>query len=111
MGDTWKVSLPLEQATYLIHDTLVKGSVTGELIDWYNIAVPGGAQCVVMVFEKHYIRVSNRLTLTATVDNVEGYTRVHAIGGGGGEGLLRFDWGAAGNFMAAVEGALQPYIR
>ena len=36
-------------------------------------------------------------------------TQVHCAGGGGGEGLFRFDWGAAGSFEDAVHRALEAY--
>ena len=54
----------------------------------------GAAPGVVAVYEKHYYRAGNRLTLTVVLDDFTGRTRVHCIGGGGGEGLFRFDWGA-----------------
>lgn len=71
---------------------------------------PNGLQCAVMVYEKHYWRAGNRLTLTVTIDNLSGRTRVHTIGGGGGEGLFRFDWGAAESFEGVVQDALSPYM-
>lgn len=48
---------------------------------------------MVAVYEKHYYRAGNRLTLTVVLDDFTGRTRVHCISGGGGEGLFRFDWG------------------
>ena len=33
-----------------------------------------------------------------TLDDFEGRTRMHYVSGGGGEGLFRFDWGAANSF-------------
>lgn len=45
-----------------------------------------------MVFEKHYYRAGNRLTLTVIINNLEDITRVHYISGGGGQGLFTFDW-------------------
>ena len=64
-----------------------------------------------MVYEKHYWRAGNRLTLTVTIDNMSGRTRVHTVGGGGGEGLFRFDWGASQSFEGVVQDALAPYLR
>ena len=51
----------------------------------------------------------NRLTLTVVLDDFTGRTRVHCISGGGGEGLFRFDWGAAESFEGVVHDALSHY--
>ena len=109
MESTYYVSCSMEQCGDLIHSAIVDGSITGELLDHYVLQGPNGLQCAVMVYEKHYWRAGNRLTLTVTIDNLSGRTRVHTIGGGGGEGLFRFDWGASDAFVEAVEGALGSY--
>ena len=46
---------------------------------------------------------------TVTLDDFTGRTRVHCASGGGGEGLFRFDWGAAESFEGVVHDALGPY--
>ena len=66
-------------------------------------------EAIVLVFEKHYYRAGNRLTLTVTLDDFTGRTRVHCASGGGGEGLFRFDWGAAESFEGVVHDALSGY--
>ena len=111
MQQTYFVSCPLTQCCDMIYDAVVNGSITGELLDCHTIQVPGGQQCVVMVYEKHYLRAGNRLTLTVTIDDITGGTRVHAVGGGGGEGLFQFDWGAVSSFTGVVEEVLRPYLR
>lgn len=107
--DTFFVSLDFKQAINTINDAIVGGSITGECIDNYNITSKNGARITVLVYEKHYYRAGNRLTLTVTVDNLEGKTRVHSIAGGGGEGLFKFDWGAAESFSSAVTNALYEF--
>lgn len=110
MADTYRVTLSVQDAAARVKDEVLGGSVTGELLDFHQVN-QANPQCVVMVFEKYYMRVSNRLTLTVTVDDAPGYTRVHAVGGGGGEGaLFRFDWGAAESFTSAVPRALSGYM-
>ena len=110
MESTYYVSCSMEQCGDLIHSAIVDGSITGELLDHYVLQGPNGLQCAVMVYEKHYWRAGNRLTLTVTIDNLSGRTRVHTISGGGGEGLFRFDWGAAESFEGVVRDALSPYM-
>jgi hypothetical protein len=70
-----------------------------------------GNMTVVIIYEKHYYRAGNRLTLTIVLDDTTGSTRVFACGGGGGQGLLRFDWGAAQSFKNSAFEALKNYIK
>ena len=50
------------------------------------------------------------MTLTITIDDFEGKTHIHAIGGGGGEGLFRWDAGAAESFEDCIYDAIYKYI-
>lgn len=61
------------------------------------------------MFEKHYYRVSNRLTLTVTLDNFEDNVRVHYVSGGGGKALFKFDWVASDSFGDIVPNTLKSY--
>ena len=108
MEDSYSVSLGLRECGEAIH-AAVTDSVTGELVDHYELTHPGVGTCVVAVYEKHYYRAGNRLTLTVVLDDFTGRTRVHCISGGGGEGLFRFDWGAAESFEGVVHDALSRY--
>lgn len=108
MEDSYFVALGLRECGETIH-AAVTDSITGELVDHYELTHPGGGTCVVAVYEKHYYRAGNRLTLTVVLDDFTGRTRVHCIGGGGGEGLFRFDWGAAESFESVVHDALYEY--
>lgn len=107
--NTFYVSIDVESASNIINREVVDGSVTGELIDFYKVNEEKGS-LVVLVFEKHYWRAGNRLTLTITIDDLCGKTRVHYVSGGGGEGLSRFDWGASKSFESAARDALIHYI-
>jgi hypothetical protein len=109
MGDTFYVSLGVQQAAQVIDDAVLSGSFTGECIDNYGAGAPGSGGFILRVYEKHFVRAGNRLTLTVVIDDLSGSTRVHCVGGGGGEGLFSFDWGAAGSFAGTVVNALAPY--
>ena len=104
------VSLDLDACKQAVHDA-VTDSLTGTLIDRYDLPHPRGGACMVLVYEKHYYRAGNRLTLTVTLDDFAGpgRTRVHCVGGGGGEGFFRFDWGAADRFEDVIRDALAGY--
>ncbi len=109
MADTFYVSLSVPQAAQILDDAVVRGSVTGEILDAYGAGAPGGGGFITRVYEKHYIRAGNRLTLTVVLDDFTGRTRVHCVGGGGGQGLINFDWGAASSFSNVAANALAAY--
>lgn len=109
-ANTFYVSLSMQEAIELLDKGIVKGSITGERIDYHAINSESGSSCIVAVYEKHYYRAGNRLTLTVCIDNMESTTRVHAVGGGGGEGFFRFDWGASDDFSNAPVHILKDYI-
>ncbi len=106
----FRVNLFPKDAANYIYDYVVNGSITGTLIDNYTVYENNGVTCMVMVFEKHYYRAGNRLTLTVVIDNLNGVTNVRSIGGGGGEGLFSFDWGASESFSNCAKKALEAYI-
>lgn len=106
----FRVNLFPKDAANYIYDYVVNGSITGTLIDNYTVYESNGVACMVMVFEKHYYRAGNRLTLTVVIDNLNSVTNVRSIGGGGGEGLFSFDWGASENFSNCAKKALEAYI-
>ena len=83
---------------------------SGELVDQHILHQPNG-DCRIMVFERYYWRSSNRATLTVTVDNFSGRTRVHSVGSGGGQGaIFRFDWGASSSFAGIPQKALADFL-
>jgi len=105
----FNVSISPKEAMKIINEEIINGSFTGERVDKYITEVGDGRMVGVLVYEKHYYRAGNRLTLTVVVDNLNSTTHIHAVGGGGGEGLLSFDWGAADDFESCVKYALNRY--
>ena len=108
MEQSYFVSLDLLACQDVIFQA-VTDSVTGTLIGTHTVASADGGTCTVDVYEKHYYRAGNRLTLTVILDDFTGRTRVRCISGGGGEGLFRFDWGAAGSFEDVVHETMDPF--
>lgn len=93
-----------------IETFVVRNSISGTLVDRY-VRRLGEHEVHVVVLEKYYMRSGNRASLTVTIDNLDGQTKVHAVASGGSEGVfMRFDWGAGNNFANIVESALEPYI-
>ncbi|CAH2714962.1 hypothetical protein BACCIP111895_02139 [Neobacillus rhizosphaerae] len=87
----------------------MSGSISGELIDRYHRSV-GENQFIVLVLEKFYFRSNNRGSMTVTIDNFEGVTKVHAVASGTGQGaIFKFDWGAGDSFINSVINTLEMY--
>jgi len=104
------VNISPEEAADKVYSKIVQ-SVSGELIDEYRRSMPDGKKMIMLVFEKYYMRSSNRAMLTFLADNFDGKTKVHLSAGGGGNGMIfRFDWGAGGSFMGLAKKALEEYI-
>lgn len=110
MAQDFQISISPQMAMSELIDTIGRKSFTGELIDCYTISCANDAEVIVAVFEKHFFRAGNRVTLTVTIHNIDGVTHVHSVGGGGGEGLFRFDWGAADSFSEMPYNALSRYL-
>lgn len=104
----FKVNLTVTEAYKKIESAVID-SITGKLIDAHSFPCGDGIG-VVCVYEKHYYRAGNRLTLTATIYPEGNLTHVHLVSAGGGQGLLRFDWGASGSFESCIEGTLEKYM-
>lgn len=108
--DTFTVRCSIIQAEKLLDQYIIDGSITGTCIGRHSVGTLGN-MTVVLVYEKHYYRAGNRLTLTVALDDTLGSTRVFACAGGGGQGLFRFDWGAAESFKNAAFDALKDYAK
>ena len=104
------VSISPQEAMKRIDNEIINGSITGEKVDEYVNDMGNGTMVAVSVYEKHYYRASNRLTLTVVVDNLRNGTHVHIVGGGGGQGFFNFDWGAADDFEVCAYAALIDYV-
>ncbi|GFP78196.1 DUF6054 family protein [Clostridium fungisolvens] len=91
--------------------SLVKNSQSADLVHEEFFELENGVCTGTLVYEKYYMRTSNRAALVVIIDNIKGYTDVRAIATGSSEGwLFKFDWGAADNFAASIEKILKEYI-
>lgn len=103
------VSLTPGEAGDQVEQAIIKGSISGTLIDRYYRS-NGEVEIIVLVLEKYYVRSSNRGSITVTIDNLDGATKVHAAASGTAQGaIFRFDWGAGNSFLNSVINALEPY--
>ncbi|MGL5648109.1 MAG: DUF6054 family protein [Clostridium sp.] len=110
-ADNFTVNLNLKETIEILDSEIVGRSFTGERIDYHVVYGDANNKAVViLIYEKHYWRAGNRLTLTVTIDNMENFTKIHSVGAGGGEGFFKFDWGAGDDFTSAPRYALKKYI-
>ena len=85
---------------------IMKEEPNGTLVDWY-VRLVGEHEVHVIIFERYTMRTTSRATLTVTIDNFGGDTKVRAVASGGSAGpQLHIDWGARKNFANSVEAAL-----
>lgn len=61
----------------------------------------------ILVFEKYYMRSSNRASLSVILTAEKDLITADAIGSGGGQGpIFRLSWGAEEDFVSIVESIL-----
>ena len=84
-SNTSYITLPIGEAARIISSTVVRESRSGTMADCHELRADGRLRGIVMVFEKYYLRSSSRLSMTVTLDDLEGATRVHwTVTGGSG---------------------------
>lgn len=104
--DNFKVSL-----NALSTLEIIKNTQTAELVHEEIIDVGNEKMVATLIFEKYYIRASNRAALIITLDNIEGLTDLRVVSTGSSQGIfVNFDWGAADSFVSSVRKALKDYI-
>jgi len=83
--------------------TAVKRSgFTAELIDSI-VKTSGGFKVRILIFEKYFMRSSNRAGLTVVISGENGNVEVNAVGSGGSQNaLFRFSWGTEQSFENTV---------
>lgn len=91
----------------LIVREMESSGMSTQLVDSINRRI-GDLNMYIMVFEKYYMRSSNRASLTVVVTEVNHDIKVDAIGAGGGQGVIfKFSWGAEESFVSVIEEILR----
>ena len=91
------------EITALLKEKIPECGLSCELVDSVSRA---GAE--LLVFEKHYYRAGNALSLTLMVSSADGLVIVDSIGAGAKSGLLDFTWGAEEDFAFEANKVLAP---
>lgn len=109
-GDTFFVNLTLATAVNYVKKGAQDEGVSNELVSEYgDLSIEQGFY--VLVYEKYYMRSSNRASLTILLHKVENMVKVFCVGSGGGQGsIFSFDWGAADKFESIPRSVLNKYI-
>lgn len=77
-----------------------------ELVDSYGDRF-GEVTVWVMIYEKYFMRSSNRASLTLTLIETGGVVTANVMASGGGQGAWhRFSWGTEESFAQSAWGAL-----
>ena len=103
---SFQVNITPSQALSLVQDGMNADLIHEEFHD-----VGGGRSIGTLVFEKYYMRTSNRAALVVIIDDLKGVTEVRSIATGSSQGMFfNFDWGASDDFVHQVEEVLEEYI-
>lgn len=90
---------------------MVRESVDADLVYEETKDLGNNHYIGTLIFEKYYMRVSNRVALIVIIDNIKDTTNVRVISTGSSQGMFfNFDWGASENFVYSVESILEEYI-
>ena len=102
----FKISISPEEAV-----NIIRRNIDADLVHEEFNEIGNGQSLGVLVFEKYYMRVSNRAALIVIIDNLKGYTDVRVVSTGSSQGMIfAFDWGASDNFVNSVASLLEDYI-
>ncbi|MEX1307381.1 MAG: DUF6054 family protein [Eubacteriales bacterium] len=88
----------------MITDEVQAAGVTNNLVG-SKIRENGDMTVVLLVFEKYYMRASNRASLSVMISQArDGEMTVDAVSSGGGQGVIfSFSWGAEDNFIGLLQ--------
>ena len=72
-----------------------------ELVDEAH-KLMNGSEAHLLVFEKYFYRVKNRVSLSLMITHENGVTDIHAIGSGAGQGaIFNFGWGSEESLVSS----------
>jgi hypothetical protein len=92
----------------LLEEGVVSSGLSCELIDSVVRRVGQDTTTILLVFEKYYMRSSNRASLSIMLTQDGSTVYLDAVSAGGGQGaLFRFSWGAEESFVSIVPSILR----
>lgn len=111
-GNTCSLKLTVGEAARTISALVEKMGISSKMADCHELRQDGELRVIVLVFEKYYLRAGSRLSMTVTVDDLEGGVRAHwsVTGGSGVYGNSGESKVAAEKYSEALREALFPYL-
>lgn len=92
----------IDQISRVLTSGIQSSGLSCELVDSSHRRI-GENSAIFLVFEKYYMRASNRASLSIMLTQNGDSICVDAIGSGGGQGaLFSFSWGAEESFISIV---------
>lgn len=110
--NTCLLNLSVGEAARTICQLVEKAGKSSKMADCHELR-QGDALCgMVMIFEKYYAGAGSRMSMTVTLDNLDGPTRAHWVvtGGSGIFGTNGESKVAAEKYSNALREALFPYL-
>jgi len=99
----------LDQTLKIIKDELPKLGISLEFVDECYIESESGLTYLI-VYEKYFMRVSNRVSLSIMLSEVKGKTQIVAIASGASQSVLfSFDWGSEEDFVSDFKRLMHDY--
>jgi len=99
----------LDQTLKIIKDELPKLGVSLEFVDEGYIESDTGLTYLI-VYEKYFMRVSNRVSLSIMLSEVKSKTQIVAIASGASQSVLfSFDWGSEEDFVSDFKRLMYEY--
>ena len=94
-----------------IHDAVVSGSVTGEMIESSQFK-GNESRCSVMIFERYSAMYQSRVTLSVTLFQTEGRIFVSAVSSGGSSArFVKINTIPEGSMLEAIRYVIHSYSK
>jgi len=101
-------NITLIQTIDLIKTEFPNRALSLEMVD--EGLIKGDTDAYLIVFEKYFMRVSNRVSLSIMLSEVNHKTQIIAISSGAGTGaLFKFGWGSEEDFLSDFMRFMESY--
>lgn len=92
----------LDKLAQIIVREMQRSAMSCQLVDSIK-RDHGTSRSMLLVFEKYFMRASNRASLSLMLNQFGNQVTADMIGSGGGQGpLLKFSWGAEDSFVSTA---------
>ena len=75
--NTCYLNLSVAEAARTVSELVERAGLSSRMVDCHELRQGENLCGMVLLFEKYFLRMGSRLTLTAVLDNLEGRTRLY----------------------------------